>query len=47
MPTFCFLRNKQKLGEVRGANPSALEDAIKKWIASLETDNNKVSIVQT
>lgn len=32
MPTFFFFRDSNKLGEVVGANPSAVLDAIKKFI---------------
>ncbi|KAF2396682.1 putative thioredoxin [Trichodelitschia bisporula] len=32
MPTFYFFKNGEKLGEVVGANPPAIETAIKKYI---------------
>ena len=31
MPTFIFYRNKTKLDSLRGADPNALEEKIKKW----------------
>ncbi|XP_077996556.1 thioredoxin-like protein 1 [Glandiceps talaboti] len=34
MPTFMFFRNKVKLDEMRGADPTALQEKIKQWIGN-------------
>lgn len=34
MPTFIFFRNKTKIDSLRGADPNALEEKIKKWYGS-------------
>ena len=31
MPTFIFYRNKVKIDSLKGADPNALEEKIKKW----------------
>jgi thioredoxin 1 len=38
MPTFLLFKNKEKIGEVVGANPKALEAAIQKGLAHGEEE---------
>lgn len=38
MPTFLLFKNKEKIGEVVGANPKALEAAIQKGLAHDEEE---------
>ena len=42
MPTFQFFKNKNKVDEIRGANPVTLENKIKQWIGT--STNTIVSI---
>ena len=32
MPTFFFYKNRKKVDEMTGANPTVLEDKINQWI---------------
>ena len=32
MPTFFFFKNRKKVDEMQGANPTGLEDRINQWI---------------
>ena len=38
MPTFNFYRNSVKIDSVRGADPAALEEKIKKWYGDADGD---------
>ncbi|KAK7096274.1 thioredoxin-like protein 1 [Littorina saxatilis] len=40
MPTFIFYRNKVKIDMLRGADPAALEEKIKKWYQDDEEDGD-------
>ena len=40
MPTFLFYRNKVKIDMLRGADPAALEEKIKKWYQDEEDDGD-------
>ena len=40
MPTFLFFRNKVKIDSLRGADPAALEDMIKKWYQDEDEDGD-------
>lgn len=40
MPTFLFFRNATKIDMLRGADPNALEEKIKKWYSSEESEEN-------
>lgn len=40
MPTFLFYRNKVKIDIVRGADPAALEEKIKKWYQDDDEDGD-------
>lgn len=44
MPTFLFFRNKAKVDCLRGADPGALEEKIKKWYGSGEEDEEEVCV---
>ena len=40
MPTFLFYRNKVKIDMLRGADPAALEEKIKKWYQDEDDDGD-------
>ncbi len=44
MPTFCFMRSKRKLEDVKGADPIALENAIKKHLQNSENKKDQVKL---
>ena len=39
MPTFVFFKNKVKIDILRGADPNALEERIKKWYGAEEEED--------
>ena len=44
MPTFIFYKNKVKVDEMKGADPNALEEKIKKWKGGEEEDSDDVTV---
>ena len=44
MPTFLFFRNKVKIDSLRGADPGALEEKIKKWYSSGDDDEEESAV---
>lgn len=44
MPTFLFFRNKTKIDSLRGADPGALEEKIKKWYGTGEDEEDETGV---
>jgi hypothetical protein len=44
MPTFVFLKNGTKLDTMKGADPNALEEKIKKWYGSGDEDEEEPAV---
>ncbi|XP_062607510.1 thioredoxin-like protein 1 [Saccostrea cucullata] len=44
MPTFIFYKNKVKVDEMKGADPAALEEKIKKWMGEGEEGADEVTV---
>ena len=44
MPTFLFFRNKIKVDSMRGADPAALEEKVKKWYGEGDEGDTDVGV---
>ena len=44
MPTFVFFRSGSKIDSLRGADPNALEEKIKKWYGAGEEDEDEPAV---